>query len=275
LRPVNLIPVDQRRGAARTAGKRPTGVYLLLGGLGVAVLGVCALVMTANDVNAKTDKLAEVRNQEQRETAVADALRPYGQFAQLATARKQQIEQIAFSRYDWANSLRQISIAIPSNVWLLDVNATVSSDVEMEAGAGDVSAMRGDVPGPAIAFTGCAFSQHSVARMMSRLRNLDNVTRVRLAKSSRKDEQDAIGTAVTTAAGAEKQNDESEDCTAQGKDADRITKFSILAELGGAPQTSAGAEAGVPGAYAAQATGAQAAAAQSGAASTAAAGGGQ
>ena len=41
--------------------------------------------------------------------------------------------------------------------------------------------------------TGCTYSQHAVARMMTRMRNLDDVTEVTLAKSERK--EDTIGAA--------------------------------------------------------------------------------
>jgi Tfp pilus assembly protein PilN len=280
VRPVNLIPVEQRRGAARSMGGRrnATPVYFLLGGLGVAVLGVFAFVLTSNQVSSKTNKLAEVRQQEQSEKAVADTLRPYGDFAQLASSRTQQIEQIAHSRFDWANSLGQISLAIPSNVWLLNVSGTVSPDVELEASGGDAGNMRGDVPGPALTLTGCAFSQHSVARMMSRMRNVDSVTRVTLVKSSLKDDQGTTG-ATATSAGAtdqqQQQDQNAEDCNAQGRDAKRVTTFSLLLELGAAAQTGASAGAGVPQGYSAQVAGAQAAVSQANSAAATAAGGGQ
>ncbi len=85
------------------------------------------------------------------------------------------------------------SLAIPRNVWLLSVSGTQSPNVELDGGAGgDISSMREKTPAPAFTISGCTYSQHAVARMMTRMRNLDDVTAVRLAKSVRKDASDAV-----------------------------------------------------------------------------------
>ena len=58
MRAINLIPADQRRGAARGAGGKPSvGVYAVLGGLGAAVVCVLAFVLLSNSINGKTEKL--------------------------------------------------------------------------------------------------------------------------------------------------------------------------------------------------------------------------
>ena len=59
-------------------------VYVMLGALGAGVLCVLAFVLTSNDVKEKTAKLAELQSKEQGAKTVADALRPYGQFADRA-----------------------------------------------------------------------------------------------------------------------------------------------------------------------------------------------
>ena len=124
MRPINLIPVEQRRGAARTPGGRTSiGVYALLGGLGAAV--VCVLgVRAAVELHqrARPSELADVQAQAQGEKQVADALRPYGQFADIQQARHQQISTLTSGRFDWERSLRQLSLAIPRNVYLLNVD---------------------------------------------------------------------------------------------------------------------------------------------------------
>ena len=84
---------------------------------------------------------------------------------------------------------------------------------------------------PAFAITGCTYSQHAVARMMTRMRNLDDVTAVHLAKSVRKDANEASGGAAVTADPAQAQQEEDiPDCTGS----ERVTKFDILVEFGGA-----------------------------------------
>ena len=117
LRPINLIPAEQRRGSGRGAGGRPRfNGYIVLGALGAAVLCALGVVMTSNQINSKTEELATIQADSQREKQVADALRPYGQFADLQRARMTQIKTVAESRYDWERPLRQLSRAIPRNV---------------------------------------------------------------------------------------------------------------------------------------------------------------
>jgi Tfp pilus assembly protein PilN len=241
MRPVNLIPPDQRKGAARAAGADsapPIRVYALLGVLGVALLGVLALVLTSNQINGKTEELAKVQVQEQGVKQVADALRPYGQFAQMQQARRLQIETLASSRFNWERSLRQLARAIPENVWLLDLTGTASPaiDVESAGGGGGLTNIREKAAAPAFALTGCTYSQHAVARMMTRMQNLDDVTDVQLAKSARKDDQDTGGgTAVAqTSSDQQAAAQDSADCVGSA----RITKFDLLIVFGGAPGAS-------------------------------------
>lgn len=266
MRPINLIPTEQRRGGARGPGARSShSGYIVIGALSAAVLCALAVVMTSNQINSKTEELAGIRSDSQREKQVADALRPYGQFADLQRARMTQIKTVVEGRYGWERPLRQLSKAIPRNVWLLSVGATESSDVEMDAGgSGDVASQRENKDAPAFAINGCTYSQHAVARMMTRMRNLDDVTAVHLAKSVRKD---SGGEAPTADQG--QQTEEIQDCTGS----ERVTMFDILVEFGGATASgAAGATAAVPPGAAAPIADANAAVAQ-GAASSAAAGG--
>jgi Tfp pilus assembly protein PilN len=239
VRPINLIPAEQRRGAARGPGARPSiAGYVVLGALGAAVLCVLAVVMTSNQINSKTDDLADIHADSQQEKQVADALRPYGQFADLQRSRMTQINTLAKSRYNWERPLRQLSKAIPRNVWLLVVTATENPTVQIEEGGsgGDISTLREKTQAPTFAISGCTYSQHAVARMMSRMRNLDDVTKVHLAKSARKEEtESSSGTAIT--AGQDNQaSQEISDCTGSA----RVTKFDMLVEFGGAdPATAA------------------------------------
>jgi Tfp pilus assembly protein PilN len=245
LRPVNLIPPDQRKGAARAAGvdARPLGVYVLFAVLGVALLSVLALVLTTNSVNSKTDELSKVKAEEQGTKQVADALRPYGQFAQIQQARKLEISSMVASRFDWQHALHQLSLAIPENVWLLNLSGTLSPaiDVEDAGGGGDTSNLRQKANAPAFSITGCTYSQHAVARMMTRMQNLDDVTDVQLAKSERKDEE-ALGggTAAPTQAPDSSASQDTQDCVGPA----RLTKFDLLIVFGAAPTAAPDAAGG-------------------------------
>jgi Tfp pilus assembly protein PilN len=272
VRPVNLIPLEQRRGAARGSSRRnPFPVYVILGALGAGVLCVLALVLTSNQVNEKTSKVAELKTKETGAKSVADALRPYGQFATIQKARETQIDQVVQGRFDWDHAVDQLARTTPGNVWLLTVSGSVRPDVQVEAAGGNASTLRADVPGPAFTIVGCTYSQRSVARMMARMNNIDGVTDVRLAKSAKRDE--AESSAPAGAAGSEGAGtQEAEDCVGSS----RVTKFEIMVAFE-APAGATAAAAGVPqggGAQVAAAADAAAAAQPAGGASAASASGG-
>jgi Tfp pilus assembly protein PilN len=245
VRPVNLIPSDQRRGAARSAGAdtTPVGIYALFGVLAVALLCVIALVLTTNNINKKTEELSKVQVQEQGAKQVADALRPYGTFAQIQQARNLEIAALVSNRFNWERALRQLSHVIPEDVWLLNLSGTVSPEIDVEdaGGGGDVTNLRQKANAPAFAMTGCTYSQHAVARMLTRMQNLDDVTDVQLAKSARKDEQEqGGGGAAVTQTGDSAATQDVQDCVGDA----RITKFELLIVFGGAPSASPEAAAG-------------------------------
>ena len=191
-----------------------------------------ALVLTSNGINSKTEELAKVQVQEQGAKQVADALRPYGQFAQIQQARKTEISTLASTRFNWERSLRQLSRAIPEDVWLLSLAGTLSPQIEVEdsGGGGDTSNLREKAQAPAFAITGCTYSQHSVARMMTRMQNLDDVTDVQLSKSARKDETSQTAGAGVTPAPDQAATGGLQDCLG-GKN---ITKFDMLIVFGAA-----------------------------------------
>jgi Tfp pilus assembly protein PilN len=243
VRPVNLIPAEQRKGAARAGGAggaagTPIGVYALFGALGVALLCVIALVLTTNKINSKTEELSKIQAKEQGTKQVADALRPYGQFAQVQQARQLEIASLASTRFDWERALQQLSLAIPDNVWLLTLSGTLSPKIDVaDGGGGAVSNLRQKAEAPAFAITGCTYSQHAVARMMTRMQNLDDVTDVQLAKSARKEDSTMTaggGNGVTPAADSNAAAQGSSDCVGSS----RITKFDLLVVFGAAPSAS-------------------------------------
>jgi Tfp pilus assembly protein PilN len=244
VRPVNLIPPDQRKGAARAAGADapPVGIYAFFGALGVALLCVLALVLTSNQINGKNEKLSKVQAQAQGAKQVADALRPYGQFAQVQQARKLEISSLVSTRFDWERALHQLSLAIPDNAWLLSLSGTLSPaiDVEEAGGGGDTANLRQKVNAPAFSFTGCTYSQHAVARMMTRMQNLDDVTDVQLAQSARKDEQDQGGGTAVAQTAPSATSEDTQDCVGSS----RITKFDMLIVFGAAPTASPDAAGG-------------------------------
>jgi Fimbrial assembly protein (PilN) len=95
----------------------------------------------------------------------------------MAETRIQTINDLASSRFDWEQALRDVSRAIPSDVTLTSFTGTVAS------GASGGSTVRSAISAPAVELKGCTPTQKNVATLMSRLRTVDGVTRVSLSKS--------------------------------------------------------------------------------------------
>jgi Tfp pilus assembly protein PilN len=237
VRPVNLIPKEQqRRGSGITEGRTGLGVYLLLGFLAVAVVGVAAVVLTSNSVNEKKDEVAQLERETAAAKASADALRPYGNFAQVEQSRVDTVNSLVDTSFNWERTLRSLSRTIPSNVWLTQFAGTVSPNVKLEGEGGTPAAqLRGKTNSPAVALTGCTYSHTAVARMMVRMRNLDNVSDVVL-QSSQKSESAEQQAATSDTGGA----DQGDDCRTDEK----IPKFEMLVVLGHDKTQSAAATTG-------------------------------
>jgi Tfp pilus assembly protein PilN len=190
MKAVNLLPPDLRGASKQPQTERSvvpddssgTGAYAVLGALALAVLAVAGVVLTGNAVKDREAELAQVSARQAQVASRAAALKPYADFDQLASERVATVTDLAGSRFDWEQTLRDLSRAIPSEVTLSQLTGNVSTD----AGGGG-SSLRGAIAAPAITLEGCTTDQPAVARLMARLRNVDGVTRVSLAKSEKAD----------------------------------------------------------------------------------------
>ena len=113
----------------------------------------------------------------------------------MANARVQTVKDIAGSRFDWEQVLRDLSRAVPADITLKSLTGDVATGV---GGAGGSSSqLRGAINAPAITLTGCAPGQTQVARLLARLNDVRGVTRVTLSKSAKQkveSNDDATGT---------------------------------------------------------------------------------
>lgn len=220
MRPVNLIPPESRRGQ-RAPLRAGSTSYVLVAALAVAVAGVTALVMAGNTVSERESELASVEAREATVTAEAAALAPYAEFASLRQTRQATIDALAQSRFDWERVLRELSLVLPSDVWLIRVTGTASPDAVLE---GTEDTLRSSAPGPALSLVGCGASQEAVAGFAAALEDIDGVTRVGIAKSERPEN------VVTEGASAE-------DCRTR----DFIARFEITAAFDEVPAPAAAA----------------------------------
>ena len=181
MRPVNLIPSNERRGDSSVSRTGPIA-YLLIGALVAILGGVCALVLTDNEISDKTVELKELEAEHAEEQARAERLAAYTQFRSVRESRALTIATLADSRFDWERVIRELSLVLPPDVWLSEMAATASPAVSLEGGA-DVQG-RDSVTGPALEIVGCAPSHQAVAGFVAIARDIDGVTRVGLPSST-------------------------------------------------------------------------------------------
>lgn len=219
MRPVNLIPVEERGG--ERAGRGGIASHVLLGGLAALLLAVVAVVLTGNSI---ADRKTE-RTKLEREKATAEAqlakLGSYTQFKDIQVRREATVSALAKSRFDWERVMRELSLVLPNTVWLTGLSASITPDVQIAGGPRNT--LRDQISGPALELAGCGRNHEAVALFLTRLENIDGVSKVAATKSDR-----AVTTGQTGA-------------TPGGSSCGKGPSFEALAGLEGATPPSAAA----------------------------------
>lgn len=219
MRPVNLIPADQRHGqhAPMRTGQLP---YLVVGVL-VALLAAVALLVTAdNQISERKSELTKVEREDAAAKTQAERLAAYTEFEQVHEQRLTTIASLADSRFDWERVMRELALVLPHDVWLSELNASASAEA---AGGGAGEGLSGGVSGPSLVISGCATGQEAVAGFVTALKDIDGVTRVGVEESALPD----LGEGSVSAGG----EGESSDCQTR----DFIAEFNLTVAFDAAP----------------------------------------
>jgi Tfp pilus assembly protein PilN len=180
MRPVNLIPPEERPGSRKPLRSGPLA-YIVVGALAAAVIAITALVLLDNSISDKKAEVAQLQAEQARITAKAQSLSAYTQFATVSEQRLATITELADSRFDWARILHELSLVIPADVQLTSLAGNVSAGA---GGGGAGVGLRSSVAGPALEMAGCTTSQAAVAAFIEALKDIDGVTRVGFQGSS-------------------------------------------------------------------------------------------
>jgi hypothetical protein len=103
--------------------------------------------------------------------------------AELPQQRQTRVTALATvlgQRVAWDRLLREVSQVVPSDVWLLNLNALAPS----VSPAGTAAPAPGAPAQQSFMVTGCTYSQDSVARFLARLSVVPDLTAMTLAKSA-------------------------------------------------------------------------------------------
>jgi Tfp pilus assembly protein PilN len=183
MRPVNLVPQEQRRRAPREGGGGK-GAYVALGVLGVLVVLVAAYVLSSNQVTERQNQAAAASAEADRLEAEASKQVSYTDFAAIAQTRLQSVASVAETRFDWERLMREVALVMPAGSWLQSADASVAGDAAAAAAAPAAGTTTAAPAGPSATFLGCTPDQSDVARMMVRLRQLNRVADVTLNQSA-------------------------------------------------------------------------------------------
>jgi Tfp pilus assembly protein PilN len=179
VRPINLIPPEDRRGdrAPLRAGSMS---YVVVGAFAAILVAVLGLVLTQNSVTDRENEIAQLEVARDAAKQRAEALAPYAEFASLQVQREQTIASLAQSRFDWERVLRELALVIPADITLDSLEASTATDA---GGSGDAASGVGSAP--SLVMSGCGPNHDAVAAFVAALEDIDGVTRVGLESSVR------------------------------------------------------------------------------------------
>ena len=183
MKPVNLIPQDQRRRVASEGGGN--GATIALGVLAALLAMVVVYVLTSNTITERQDDSKAASAEADRLEAQASQQANYADFAQIAQTRTQSVAGVASSRFDWERFMRELAHVMPEGSWLQSADASAVGDPT--TGASQPTPSTGTTPAantPAANLIGCTPDQDDVAQMMVRLRELYRVDDVQLNESA-------------------------------------------------------------------------------------------
>jgi Tfp pilus assembly protein PilN len=228
VRPVNLIPPEDRHGEHAPLRSGPLA-YMVLGALVALLAGVTVLVLTNNQISESKAEIATLESEDAAAQARAVSLSAYTQFRAMSEQRVATVASLADSRFDWERVMRELALILPSDVWLVSLDASASPD--SSSGESGGSGLRAEVAGPALALSGCAEGQEGVAGFVTALKDIDGVTRVGVQSSELGSESTGAGAAGTSGTSGAS----GDDCRTRPS----VAKFEIVVAFDAAPVPAA------------------------------------
>jgi Tfp pilus assembly protein PilN len=187
MRPVNLLPPEERgEGAPARTGAVP---YVIVAILGIVLAAVAVLALTNKQISDRKGEKATLEAEAAQATATAEALAPYAEFAQTSEARAATVTGLAESRFDWVRVLKELALVLPEDVWLTNLDGSANASVDSGGGSG----LAEGLSVPTLSIQGCATGHDAVAAFIETLKDIDGVTRVGVSRSERGDDSESGG----------------------------------------------------------------------------------
>lgn len=192
---INLLPPEilERRKAEKRFGLVGVGVGLVLAVLAV-VYGFAFM-----QVQGKQDELALVQQQVQTTRAQADQLAIFEERASELQARRDTADLALTNREDWNRLFENVSLVLPSDIWIQTMSAGEDKGVQIAGYAVDSESDTPDI------------GHKSIAKMLVRLADLDQLQDVWLTNSAKIEYEEQAAIQFTATAGLTSRAGESED----------------------------------------------------------------
>jgi Tfp pilus assembly protein PilN len=188
MRAVNLLPKDEG-----TEGRKGPPLPVIAGCVGTVLVAALLAVMYLSASSAVAEQKRALAQAQADYAAVPAPPPPPAINTELPQQRQSRVTALATvlgQRVAWDRLLREVSQVVPSDVFLLTMNAQ-SPTLQPAATGSTVGA-----PLPSgFVLTGCTYSQDSVARFLTRLSVVPDLTNMTLGKST------GSTSAATTAGG--------------------------------------------------------------------------
>ena len=181
MRAVNLLPGDEQN-----QGRKVPPLPVLVGCIGTVVISALLAVMflsASAGVAKKQRALEQIQAQYAAIPAPAPASPVVAELPQQRQTRVTALATVLGQRVAWDRLLREVSQVVPSDVWLVNLNALAPSI----APSGSATPAGGAQPQQSFMVTGCTYSQDSVARFLSRLSVVPDLSNMTLGKSEASD----------------------------------------------------------------------------------------
>jgi Tfp pilus assembly protein PilN len=174
VRAVNLLP-----GGDAAQGRKVPPLPVLAGCVGTVLISALLAVMFLSASAGVAKKQRALEQLQAEYAAIPLPAPPSPVVADLPKQRQTRVTALATvlgQRVAWDRLLREVSQVVPSDVWLVTLNAVAPA----LAPAGNASSA---TPAQGFSVTGCTYSQDSVARFLARLSVVPDLTQMTLGKS--------------------------------------------------------------------------------------------
>jgi Tfp pilus assembly protein PilN len=176
MRSVNLLPRDDA-----SQGRRLPPPPVLAGCIGAVVITAALAVMFLSASGDVAKQQRALQDAQATYNALPVPAAPPAAQTELPALRTTRVTALASAlgqRVAWDRLLREVSQVVPSDVWLLNLNAQAPS-----LGAAAAAAATPGTVTQTFTVTGCTYSQDSVARFLARLGVVPDLSAMTLGKS--------------------------------------------------------------------------------------------